>query len=158
MGTGPALLIVPGAPAVAADYDALAAALAERFTVHTVERRGRGTSGPQGDAYGADAEAADIEAVRAATRETAAGDLRIRGDRVVVVWAAAAARENDIGPWPPTVLSARPGWYAVTCGWHEGARGRYMSEAEIHTPSPPSAEEDWSCFWIRLIFSGIPKT
>ncbi|MGW9211910.1 hypothetical protein ACWGR4_33690 [Embleya sp. NPDC055664] len=97
-------------------------------------------------------------ATAAATRETAAGDLRIRGDRVVVVWAAAAARDNDIGPWPPTVLSARPGWYAVTCGWHEGARGRYMSEAEIHTPSPPSAEEDWSCFWIRLIFSGIPKT
>lgn len=67
VGTGPALLIVPGALAVAADYDALAAALAERFTVHTMERRGRGTSGPQGDAYGSDAEAADIEAVRAAT-------------------------------------------------------------------------------------------
>ncbi|MFJ4091061.1 alpha/beta fold hydrolase [Kitasatospora sp. NPDC089913] len=35
--------------------------------VHTVERRGRGTSGPQGDAYSAAAECADIEAVRAAT-------------------------------------------------------------------------------------------
>ncbi|MCF2532072.1 alpha/beta fold hydrolase [Yinghuangia soli] len=66
-GTGPALLIVPGALQMAADFDGLAAALADRFTVHTVERRGRGASGPQGDAYSAVAEVADIEAVRAAT-------------------------------------------------------------------------------------------
>lgn len=65
VGTGPGLLIVPGALTVAADYDGLAAALADRFTVYTIERRGRGASGPQGDAYGADAEVADIEAVRA---------------------------------------------------------------------------------------------
>ncbi|WP_328733841.1 alpha/beta fold hydrolase [Streptomyces bobili] len=35
--------------------------------MHTIERRGRGASGPQGGAYGAAAECADIEAVRAAT-------------------------------------------------------------------------------------------
>jgi hypothetical protein len=34
---------------MAADYAAFARALAERFTVHTIERRGRGESGPQGD-------------------------------------------------------------------------------------------------------------
>ncbi|MGW9211067.1 alpha/beta fold hydrolase [Embleya sp. NPDC055664] len=67
VGSGPDLLIVPGALVVAADYDTLAAALADRFTVHTIERRGRGASGQQGDAYSSDAEAADIEAVRAAT-------------------------------------------------------------------------------------------
>ncbi|MFJ8434684.1 alpha/beta fold hydrolase [Kitasatospora sp. NPDC094019] len=66
-GSGPGLLLVPGAFALAADFDGLAAELADRFTVHTVERRGRGTSGPQGDAYSAAAECADIEAVRAAT-------------------------------------------------------------------------------------------
>ncbi|MFF7245829.1 alpha/beta fold hydrolase [Embleya sp. NPDC008237] len=67
VGTGPGLLIVPGTLAMAADFDGLAAALADRFTVHTIERRGRGTSGPQGDRYGVEVEAADIEAVRAAT-------------------------------------------------------------------------------------------
>src|ERR1044071_8055148 len=48
-GTGPGLIIVPGALALATDFDRLAAALAARFTVHTIERRGRGASGPQGD-------------------------------------------------------------------------------------------------------------
>lgn len=51
LGKGPAVLIVPGALAVAADFDAFARELAERFTVHTIERRGRGESGPQGDDY-----------------------------------------------------------------------------------------------------------
>jgi hypothetical protein len=32
---------------MAADYAAFARALAEHFTVHTIERRGRGESGPQ---------------------------------------------------------------------------------------------------------------
>ncbi|MGW6912867.1 alpha/beta fold hydrolase [Kitasatospora sp. NPDC054939] len=67
VGSGPGLLVVPGAFALAADFDALAGALADRFTVHVIERRGRGASGPQGDAYSARAECADIEAVRAAT-------------------------------------------------------------------------------------------
>jgi pimeloyl-ACP methyl ester carboxylesterase len=66
-GTGPGLIVVPGALALATDFDPLAAALAGRFTVHTIERRGRGASGPQGDNYSADLECADIEAVRAAT-------------------------------------------------------------------------------------------
>ncbi|MFE2865641.1 hypothetical protein [Embleya sp. NPDC059259] len=97
-------------------------------------------------------------ATAAATQEPAAGDLHIRGDHIVVVWAAAAAHETNIGPWPPTMLSAEPGTYKVTCGWHEGARGRYMPEAEIHTPSPRSVEEDWTCFWIRLVLSKAPNT
>ncbi|WP_018352474.1 alpha/beta fold hydrolase [Longispora albida] len=66
-GSGPGLLVVPGAFALAADFDGLAAALAGTFTVHVIERRGRGASGPQGDRYGVAAECADIEAVRAAT-------------------------------------------------------------------------------------------
>lgn len=66
-GTGPGLIIVPGALALATDFDHLATALAARFTVHTIERRGRGASGPQGDNYSSDLECADIEAVRAAT-------------------------------------------------------------------------------------------
>ncbi|MEX5706881.1 MULTISPECIES: alpha/beta fold hydrolase [unclassified Parafrankia] len=68
IGRGPGLLLVPGALAVAADLDGFAAALASGFTVHTIERRGRGASGPQGDAYTAAKELADLEAVRAATR------------------------------------------------------------------------------------------
>jgi len=47
-GTGPGLIIVPGALALAKDFDHLATALAARFTVHTIERRGRGARPSQG--------------------------------------------------------------------------------------------------------------
>lgn len=67
VGSGPGLLVIPGSPGMAADFDAFAAAVADRFTVHVIERRGRGTSGPQGDSYSVETECADIEAVRTAT-------------------------------------------------------------------------------------------
>ncbi|WP_348786482.1 alpha/beta hydrolase [Leifsonia sp. NPDC080035] len=64
---GPGLVLVPGALAVARDFDGLARELGTAFTVHTIERRGRGASGPQGDVYGAEREVEDILAVAAAT-------------------------------------------------------------------------------------------
>jgi pimeloyl-ACP methyl ester carboxylesterase len=66
-GTGPDILVVPGALNDAADYTALADALAAHFTVHTIQRRGRVDSGPQGPEYSIAAECADLAAVRAAT-------------------------------------------------------------------------------------------
>jgi pimeloyl-ACP methyl ester carboxylesterase len=70
VGKGPAVLVVPGALAVAADFDAFARELAERFSVHTIERRGRGESGPQGDDYSIERECEDLAAVQAATGAT----------------------------------------------------------------------------------------
>ncbi|WP_433427829.1 alpha/beta fold hydrolase [Nonomuraea sp. CA-141351] len=66
-GHGPHVIVVPGALAVASDLTALAGLLAARHTVHIVQRRGRGGSGPQGDRYGIARECEDIEAVRAQT-------------------------------------------------------------------------------------------
>jgi pimeloyl-ACP methyl ester carboxylesterase len=70
VGNGPAVLVVPGALAVAADFDAFAHELAHRFTVHTIERRGRGESGPQGDDYSIERECEDVAALQAATGAT----------------------------------------------------------------------------------------
>jgi pimeloyl-ACP methyl ester carboxylesterase len=67
VGRGPHVIAIPGALAVAADLTAFAALLAGRYTVHVVQRRGRGGSGPQGDHYGIARECEDIEAVRART-------------------------------------------------------------------------------------------
>ncbi|MGW5670695.1 alpha/beta hydrolase [Micromonospora sp. NPDC003776] len=66
-GTGPDLLLVPGSLSDAADFAGLTEALAAAFTVHTVQRRGRRGSGPQGPGYAIEAECADLAAVRAAT-------------------------------------------------------------------------------------------
>jgi pimeloyl-ACP methyl ester carboxylesterase len=51
IGGGPSVLVIPGVLSMAADYAAFARSLAEHFTVHTIERRGRGESGLQGDDY-----------------------------------------------------------------------------------------------------------
>jgi len=67
VGNGPGVVVVPGALSTADDYTRLADALSDRFTVHTIERRGRGGSGPQGDRYGIERECEDLEAVVART-------------------------------------------------------------------------------------------
>ncbi len=67
IGAGSALIIIPGALSMAADYLALATALAGRFTVHIIERRGRGLSGAMGADYSITKECEDVAAVQAKT-------------------------------------------------------------------------------------------
>ena len=67
IGGGPAVLVLPGILSMAADYAAFAHALAEHFTVHIIERRGRGESGPQGEDYSIVKECEDVLALRAET-------------------------------------------------------------------------------------------
>jgi pimeloyl-ACP methyl ester carboxylesterase len=67
VGEGPAVIVLPGVLSMASDYAAFASALASRFTVHTMERRGRGGSGPQGDGYGIQKELDDVLALQRKT-------------------------------------------------------------------------------------------
>jgi pimeloyl-ACP methyl ester carboxylesterase len=52
---------------MAADYAAFGYTLAEHFTVHILERRGRGQSSPQGADYGIGKEQEDVNALQQAT-------------------------------------------------------------------------------------------
>lgn len=67
VGGGPAILVLPGVLSMATDYAAFARALAQRFTVHIIERRGRGQSGPQGDDYSIIKECEDVLALQQET-------------------------------------------------------------------------------------------
>jgi pimeloyl-ACP methyl ester carboxylesterase len=67
MGSGPSVLVIPGALSMAAGYAAFASALAEHFTVHIIERRGRGLSSPQGDDYSILKECEDVLALQQET-------------------------------------------------------------------------------------------
>lgn len=67
MGSGPSILVLPGALSLATTYAAFASALAEHFTVHIIERRGRGLSSPQGEDYSIRKECEDVRAVQAVT-------------------------------------------------------------------------------------------
>jgi pimeloyl-ACP methyl ester carboxylesterase len=62
-GIGPGIVVIPGSTRRAHHYDALAAQLGGRFTVHAIDRRGRGPSGPQGSSYCIDDEVEDALAV-----------------------------------------------------------------------------------------------
>jgi pimeloyl-ACP methyl ester carboxylesterase len=66
-GDGVSVLVIPGALSMAADYTAFAKTLAERFTVHIMERRGRGSSSPQGNDYSMRKECEDVLALQRAT-------------------------------------------------------------------------------------------
>ncbi len=67
MGAGRGVIVVGGALRTSQDYLPLARALARSCTVHLVDRRGRGLSGPQGPDYSLQREADDLLAVQAAT-------------------------------------------------------------------------------------------
>ncbi len=67
VGSGPSVIVIPGTLFMATDYAAFARALAEHFTVHTIERRGRGESGPQGDDYSITKECEDVLALQQKT-------------------------------------------------------------------------------------------
>lgn len=67
VGAGPAVVVLPGVLSLARDYGRFANTLGESFTVHTLERRGRGASGPQGPSYSIAKECEDVLAVCAHT-------------------------------------------------------------------------------------------
>lgn len=90
VGEGPAVIVLPGVLSMASDYAAFASALASRFAVHTMERRGRGGSGPQGDGYSIQKELDDVLALQ---RET--GAALLVGHSYGGLIALEVARNND---------------------------------------------------------------
>ncbi|WP_438445096.1 alpha/beta fold hydrolase [Gorillibacterium sp. sgz5001074] len=67
IGEGPGIILVHAALRDSEDYTRLAIALSHSFTVHLMDRRGRGLSGPQGPEYAMDKECEDVQAIREAT-------------------------------------------------------------------------------------------
>ena len=67
VGSGAGLIVVGGVLRAARDYSELGRELAGSFTMHLMERRGRGASGPQGPGYSIEKECEDLLAVQAET-------------------------------------------------------------------------------------------
>jgi pimeloyl-ACP methyl ester carboxylesterase len=70
MGKGPSIIVIHGMFSTSEDLRMLAQELSDSFTVHVVERRGRGRSGPQGNEYSISKECEDLQAVQEATGAT----------------------------------------------------------------------------------------
>jgi pimeloyl-ACP methyl ester carboxylesterase len=111
---GPALVIVGGALRSAEDYRPLAAALADRFTVHVLERRGRPGAPPQGDDYTVEADAEDLAALVADT-----GATRVFGHSFGGLVALEAARRQpaiaELALYEPGVSAGG----SIPTGWLE---------------------------------------
>lgn len=91
VGDGPAVLVLPGVLSMASDYAAFACALGRRFTVHIIERRGRGKSGSQGNDYSILKECEDVLAVQ---RQT--GARLLVGHSYGGLVALEVARDNSV--------------------------------------------------------------
>src|ERR1044072_7939414 len=69
IGNGEGLIICHGGGRISQNYEKLAIALSDAFTVYIPDRRGRGLSGQEGENYTVRKAAEDLEAV---IRETSA--------------------------------------------------------------------------------------
>lgn len=124
-GDGPGLIVVGGALKTSQDYLPLAAALAGAFTVHVVDRRGRGASGPQGPGYALRHEVDDLLAVQAATGARLAFGHSY-GGLVVLETARTSAVFDRLAVYEPGVSSA-----PVPTGWMAPYRRR-LAAGDAH--------------------------
>jgi pimeloyl-ACP methyl ester carboxylesterase len=124
-GDGPGLVVVHGALETAKGYQAFADALADEFTVHVIDRRGRAESGPHRADHSLKTEVEDVSAVVRAT-----GSQRLFGVSSGAVIALETARElpditHVVAYEPPINASKRKG--AVIARFKgEVANGRHM--------------------------------
>jgi pimeloyl-ACP methyl ester carboxylesterase len=128
LGSGPPVLVVPGALSMASDYLVLAQTLAEHLEVHVVERRGRGQSGPQGSEYGMTKECEDVVAVLAQT-----GATRVVGHSFGGLVALEAARTN------PTIMRLAVYEPGVSIGGSIGMRWAADYERKLQEGKPLEA-------------------
>jgi pimeloyl-ACP methyl ester carboxylesterase len=122
MGAGPGLIVLGGALRTAADYLPLAAVLARSFTVHVVDRRGRGASGPQGPQYALGKEVADLRAVQTETGARLAF-AHSYGGLVTLETARAFQLFDRIAVYEPGVPCA-----PVPTGWMASYRERLAAD------------------------------
>ncbi len=156
IGGGPSVLVLPGVLSMASDYAAFAGALAEHFTVHTIERRGRGESGPQGDDYSIVKECEDVLALRAET-----GASLLVGHSYGGLVALEVARNNTaftkIAVYEPGVSIEG----SMPTGWMPGYEKKLAEKKDLDAfveftladaPPPLSKTPPWLMKLLMLLF------
>jgi pimeloyl-ACP methyl ester carboxylesterase len=112
LGSGAGLIVVGGVLSTSGDYMDLGRELAGSFTVHLMERRGRGASGPQGPGYDVEKECEDLLAVQ---NETGAERVfgHSYGGLVALQTARRTAAFRQVAVYEPAVAldsSPAPAW------------------------------------------------
>jgi pimeloyl-ACP methyl ester carboxylesterase len=111
-GAGPAVVLVHGASGDRGNWVGCTPCLADRLSVYTVDRRGRGrsTDGPPGSSYSIEREYEDIAAVVEAAAAECGGPVNLVGHSYGAIVSLGAARLTDaVGRLvlyePPLLLS-----------------------------------------------------
>jgi pimeloyl-ACP methyl ester carboxylesterase len=163
VGSGPGLVIVGGVLADGADYLGLADALADRYRVHVLERRGRPGSGPQRAGHSIEDECADLVAVATATGSRAAFGHSF-GGLVVLETARSQPIFDELFVYEPGV----PRRGQLTARWLDGYQQRldvgdrrgafaWMVKQAGFAPRPLTLMPEWCIrLVLRLAFRG-PK-
>jgi pimeloyl-ACP methyl ester carboxylesterase len=138
------MLVLGGVWRCSGDYLAFAQALSDSFTVHLIDRRGRGLSGPQGADYSIKREVEDVLAVQEQT-----GARIVFGHSYGGLIALEAARRSavfsDVIVYEPGVSIAG----AIPLGWLDSyrqllaagdARGAFAAAARGAGAAPPALE------------------
>ncbi len=96
LGAGPPMVLVHGTTADHTRWAPVLPALAERFTLHVVDRRGRGMSAAEaGGEYDVRSEGADVAAVVAAANSAAGRDVYLVGHSYGALCSLEAALVSD---------------------------------------------------------------
>ena len=154
LGTGAGLIVVGGVLSTARNYMDLGRELASSFTVHLMERRGRGASGPQGPGYGVEMECEDLLAMRAEI-----GAERVFGHSyggfVALQTARRAAAFRQIAVYEPAVVldgAPAPAWldpYRELLA-HDDTRGAFATMVK-HAGFAPRALAAMPLAVVRLV-------
>jgi pimeloyl-ACP methyl ester carboxylesterase len=115
VGAGPGIVIVGGVLSDGSNYLRLAEALADAYTVHVMERRGRPGSGPQLPGHSIEDECADLIAVATATDSRSAFGHSF-GGLVVLETARRQPIFDELFVYEPGV----PLRGQLTAGWIDG--------------------------------------
>ncbi len=119
VGAGPGLVIVGGVLSDGSDYLHLADVVADRYTVHVMERRGRPGTGPQRAGHSIEDECADLVAVASATCSRAAFGHSF-GGLVVLETARRESVFDKLFVYEPGV----PVRGQLSAGWSDGYQQR----------------------------------
>jgi|SRR5580692_1822958 pimeloyl-ACP methyl ester carboxylesterase len=105
LGSGPDVILLHGAMESAHSHMGMARALADRFTVHLPDRRGRGGSGPYPADYGIRVEIDDLAAVVAQTGATRVFGVS-EGGLIVLAAARALPAIRQVAVYEPALILA----------------------------------------------------
>ncbi|HEX2988135.1 MAG TPA: alpha/beta hydrolase [Chloroflexota bacterium] len=154
VGRGPAVLVIPGVLSMAADYAAFASALGDSFTVHVIERRGRGESGPQGDDYSVVKECEDLLALQHETGASLVVGHSYGGLVALEVARNTAAFTKVVVYEPGVSISGSMGANRMSSYERKLAAGRNLDAlAEYALAVGPRRMQGWPTWLMKLMLS-----